>query len=255
MVTEGQLGTATATDNSGSVSIARSGVPAGNIFPVGTTTITYTATDDAGNSMQATQTVTVIDNTAPTIIAPAATSVNADGSGHGVIPDVVAATIASDNCGPVTVTQSPLPGTVVGTGTHTITITATDATGNTSTATATFTVKGASLTFSLSISPTTIERGKMAKLDIAYTNNTSERLSVSFVVRDTSSCGSAVINSVGPFQINAGATRNANVQFHVSDTACTGLHTLILAVYVEGRLVGTTTAELTVAPALLKARR
>lgn len=46
-VTDGQLGTATATDNAGSVSIARSGVPAGNIFPVGTTTITYTATDGA----------------------------------------------------------------------------------------------------------------------------------------------------------------------------------------------------------------
>ncbi len=50
MVTEAQLGTATATDNAGNVSITRTGVPAGNIFPVGTTTITYTATDDAGNT-------------------------------------------------------------------------------------------------------------------------------------------------------------------------------------------------------------
>ena len=87
VVTEAQLGTATATDNAGSVSIARSGVPSGNIFPVGTTTITYTATDDAGNSSTATQTVTVIDNTAPTITAPAPTSVNADGTGHATIPE------------------------------------------------------------------------------------------------------------------------------------------------------------------------
>jgi len=50
LVTEAQLGTATATDNAGGVSIARNGVPAGNVFPVGTTTITYTASDDAGNS-------------------------------------------------------------------------------------------------------------------------------------------------------------------------------------------------------------
>ena len=48
-----------ATDNSGSVTIVRSGVPAGNVFPVGTTTITYTATDAAGNVTTATQTVTV----------------------------------------------------------------------------------------------------------------------------------------------------------------------------------------------------
>ncbi|HSK62871.1 MAG TPA: DNA/RNA non-specific endonuclease, partial [Pyrinomonadaceae bacterium] len=50
VVTDADLGTATATDNSGSVSVARSGVPPGNVFPVGTTTVTYTATDDAGNS-------------------------------------------------------------------------------------------------------------------------------------------------------------------------------------------------------------
>ena len=127
------------------VSVARSGVPSGNVFPVGTTTITYTATDDAGNSTAATQTVTVIDNTAPTITAPAATSVNANASGQATIPNVVAGAVATDNCGPVTVTQSPIAGTVVGVGTHTITLTATDAAGNTSTATTTFTVNGGGL--------------------------------------------------------------------------------------------------------------
>src|SRR5207302_1788692 len=55
-----ELGTATATDNSGSaVTITRSGVPAGNLFPIGVTTITYTATDAAGNVTSGTQTVTV----------------------------------------------------------------------------------------------------------------------------------------------------------------------------------------------------
>jgi endonuclease G len=247
-VTEAQLGTATATDNAGSVSIARTGLPAGNIFPVGTTTITYTATDDAGNSAQATQTVKVIDNTAPTLVAPPPSSVNADGSGHGVIPDVVAATIASDNCGPVTVTQSPLAGTVVGTGIYTITITATDAVGNISTATTTVTVIDGRLTFSLSVSPTTVKAGKMAKLDIAYSNTTAGPLSVSFTVRYTSPCGSFVLDNVGPFQIQAGADRNANIPFHIPKYACTGLYTLTLESHVGGVLVGTTTAELTVTP-------
>jgi hypothetical protein len=58
-VSDGQLGTASAADNSGGVTLSRSGVPAGNSFPIGTTTITYTATDAAGNSSVATQTVTV----------------------------------------------------------------------------------------------------------------------------------------------------------------------------------------------------
>src|SRR5207253_4009474 len=62
-------GTATASDNCGTVNITRS--PSGNTFPVGTNTITWTATDGAGNTATATQTVTVIDNTPPVISCPA----------------------------------------------------------------------------------------------------------------------------------------------------------------------------------------
>jgi hypothetical protein len=47
--------------------VTRTGVPAGNNFPAGTTTITYSATDAHGNTGTATQTVTVVDNTVPTI--------------------------------------------------------------------------------------------------------------------------------------------------------------------------------------------
>jgi len=67
-------------------------------------------------------------------------------------------------------------------------------------------------------------------------------------VRYTGPCDSGVIDSVGPFQINAGAERNANAQFHVAKDACTGLYRLTLETYVGGVLVGTTTAELTVTP-------
>ena len=58
-ITDAELGTATATDNSGSVTIVRTGVPAGNVFQIGVTTITYTATDPYGNTTTGTQTVTV----------------------------------------------------------------------------------------------------------------------------------------------------------------------------------------------------
>lgn len=58
-LTDAQIGTATATDNCGTPTVIRTGVPAGNDFPVGMTTITYTATDGSGNTSTATQTVTV----------------------------------------------------------------------------------------------------------------------------------------------------------------------------------------------------
>jgi len=41
------------------------------IFPFGTTTVTWTATDDSGNSGTDTQLVTVVDTTPPSIAAPA----------------------------------------------------------------------------------------------------------------------------------------------------------------------------------------
>ena len=135
--------------------------------------------------------------------------------------------------------------------THTITITAIDSVGNTSTATTTFTVntvKTGGFTFSLDVSPATVKRGKMAKLDIAFANTSAQRLFVSFTVRYTSPCGSFVLDNVGPVPINAGVNKSANVPFHVPKTACAGQYTLTLEAYVGGVLVGTDTAVLTVTP-------
>jgi HYR domain-containing protein len=56
-----------AIDNCSGLSVTRSGVPANNLFPIGETIITYTATDPSGNSTSVRQTVTVIDNTPPVI--------------------------------------------------------------------------------------------------------------------------------------------------------------------------------------------
>ena len=130
-------GTATATDNCGTPSISRS--PSGNTFPVGTTTVTWTATDAAGYSSTATQTVTVIDNTPPTIAAPpnvtAYTGPGATSCGTTVS---LGTPVASDNCS-VTVTRSPA-GNTFPVGTTTVTWTATDPAGNTATATQAVTV-------------------------------------------------------------------------------------------------------------------
>lgn len=59
-VGDADLGTASAADDCALASLARSGVPAGNLFPAGVTIVTWTATDAAGNTGSATQTVTVV---------------------------------------------------------------------------------------------------------------------------------------------------------------------------------------------------
>jgi hypothetical protein len=101
VISDAVLGSATATDNSGSVSISRTGVPAGNFFPVGTTVITYTATDGAGNTSSDTQSVTVNDTTAPTLTLNG-NHISLWPPNHNYqtirVTDLVAG--ASDNCDP-----------------------------------------------------------------------------------------------------------------------------------------------------------
>src|SRR5690606_28768995 len=56
-----------ATDNCAGVSTSRSHAP-GSVFPLGTTTVTYTATDAAGNIETCSFDVKVIDDTPPVIV-------------------------------------------------------------------------------------------------------------------------------------------------------------------------------------------
>ena len=145
VVSDADLGLATATDNLSAVTITRAGVPSGNVFPVGTTTLTYTATDEAGNTSSASQTVIVTDDTDPTIQAPPDVAVSAEPgatSCGAVIPDAtLGAATATDNCANVTVTRSGVPvGNLFPAGTTILTYTVTDAAGNTSTDTQSVTV-------------------------------------------------------------------------------------------------------------------
>ena len=145
-VADEALGTASAADacEGPGLTVDRAGVPAGNFFPVGTTVITYSATDAAGNTGTATQTVTVVDNTAPAVTPPADASAPNDPDSCSAVVNPGEAT-ATDNCAVQSVVgtrsdnqalDAPYP-----VGTTTITWTATDVNGNTATATQTVTVK------------------------------------------------------------------------------------------------------------------
>ncbi len=114
------------------------------VFPLGATTVTWTATDGSGNMTTATQTVTVIDVEPPRILACAADqSVEGNAQNEAILPDFRSQIVASDNCtapASLVVSQSPAPSSIVGVGKTLITYTVEDASGNQSTCTSTFEV-------------------------------------------------------------------------------------------------------------------
>ena len=130
---------AVASDNCGEVTIEVSsettaGDAAGNYVIVRT----FTATDDAGNSASATQTITVQDTTAPEFtFVPADYTVEC--SDEMPMDDAV----ASDNCGEVTieVSSETTAGDAAGNYVIVRTFTATDDAGNSASATQTITVQ------------------------------------------------------------------------------------------------------------------
>jgi gliding motility-associated-like protein len=131
-----------ATDNCELESVeVTEGLTSGSEFPVGTTTVTYTVTDVAGNTTTESFTVTVTDNEAPEISCPANITIDTETGVSYAVVDFDDAT-ATDNC-EVTVEQTggPVSGSQFEIGTTTITFTATDAAGNTSECSFTVTVE------------------------------------------------------------------------------------------------------------------
>ncbi len=131
----------TASDNCGSATVTFVGdvVSSQSCTHRYMITRTYRATDNAGNTTDCTQTITVNDVTAPTITCPANISV---ATPSNACVAVVNFTVnATDNCsGTVTVTSTPASGSSFPVGTTTVTTTATDVCGNSSTCSFTVTV-------------------------------------------------------------------------------------------------------------------
>ena len=144
----------TASDNCPGVVVTRTtGFISGEEFPVGTTTVTYLATDVAGNTVSCTFNVTVTDNEKPLITTcPPARTINTStgllNDCQGLVPNMLAEVVATDNCTSVALlsasaTQNPLAGTAFGTAngsTQVVTFTVTDAAGNNQTCSTTLTL-------------------------------------------------------------------------------------------------------------------
>ena len=131
------LGTPTVSDNVDPSPAVTNDAPPGG-FPVGSTTVTWTVTDDAGNTAVANQTVTITDTTAPSITVPADISTEATGPLTTTV--TLATPLVSDIADPsLNVTNdAPVDGFTVGN--TTVTWTARDDSGNDATDTQTVTI-------------------------------------------------------------------------------------------------------------------
>jgi hypothetical protein len=145
------VGSPVATDNCGDVkvsSVRSDGAAIDAPYPVGITTITWTATDAAGNTASATQTVTVLDVEPPVFIqartfGPSVQSiirVNATSPLGAVVTYDVPAT---DNVKVTWLSCEPAAGSMFPVGTNQVVCVASDAAGNTASKSFSVTVVGA----------------------------------------------------------------------------------------------------------------
>jgi len=104
------------------------GLPSGAIFPLGTTTVAFKATDDYGNTATGDFQIVITDTTAPILTVPLAVSQEATSPNGAVVNfNVSASDIVDAN---VAIVATPASGATFALGTTTVTVTATDFSGN-----------------------------------------------------------------------------------------------------------------------------
>ncbi len=131
--------TATATDIVDLTVTVVCAPPSGSTFPITTTTVTCTATDDYNNSTSDTFNVTVQDTTAPTLTLPANMTLEATGPSGAVATFSASASDIVDGSLPVTCV--PPSGSTFPITTTTVNCSSTDTSGNTANGSFTVTVQ------------------------------------------------------------------------------------------------------------------
>jgi uncharacterized repeat protein (TIGR01451 family) len=189
-------------------------------YPVGITTITWTAMDESGNVSNAcTQYVTIVDDQDPVIVACAESIAEDPGAEcMAEVPDFTGQVEATDNCAgstPLIITQSPAAGTLTGVGVTIVTITVKDGSGNTATCTAAFTVESQ-----------VIANDDLGTVVNGLTGGTSF---VNVLTNDLFNCGPADTDNV---TINLISSTNAKVTLNGTDVVvapetATGVYYLV----------------------------
>jgi HYR domain len=137
--------TPTASDAVDGPAVVTCTPPPGSMFPLGSTSVTCSASDAHGNTSTASFSVAVVDTTKPTLIVPADSAAYADtpsgltAQGYGAA-QFLAAAHATDLVDPHP-TVSNNAGALFGVGVNVVTFTASDVSGNTVSKTATLEVR------------------------------------------------------------------------------------------------------------------
>ncbi|WP_165829081.1 HYR domain-containing protein, partial [Flavobacterium sp. HTF] len=129
------LGTPTTADNCGVASVTNN---APSSYPIGVTTVTWTVTDNSGNTATCSQTVTISDTQKPTITCPANVTKTTDANSCTATGVVLGTPTTADNCGVASVTNNAPSSYPIGV--TTVTWTVTDNSGNTATCSQTVTI-------------------------------------------------------------------------------------------------------------------
>jgi Ca2+-binding RTX toxin-like protein len=207
------IGEATATDILG-INLITNDDP--HIFKLGNTTITWTANDTSGNVATATQKVTIVDTTAPTITAPADITVEATSATDNTVSLVDPE--AKDSVSHVTITNNapakfPL-------GETTITWTATDEAGNTATATQKVTIVDTTAPTITAPADITVEATSKSDNTVTLvTPNATDNVAVSSITNDAPEkfpVGQTIVTWTA--KDNSGNTQSISQKIIVVDT-------------------------------------
>jgi rhamnogalacturonan endolyase len=194
--------TATADDQQdGSVPVSFS-IPSGSTFVIGTTQVTVTATDSAGNTATATFNVTVGDKTGPVLSLPPDVFVEATNASGAVA--TFAATAEDAVGGPIQVSLSAQSGSVFPLGTTNVNATATDAAGNTSTGTFKVVVRDTTAPVISDLTDITVEATGPGGAPASFTASATDAVSGNVNVTFSGASGSTF--ALGTTQVTAAAT-------------------------------------------------
>ena len=194
----------------------------GSTFPLGTSTVTCSATDAHGNHSAASFTVAVTETTGPAVTVPANTTVEATSAAGATYSYTASATDILD--GSVVATCVPPSGSTFTFGATTVTCTAADAHGNHSSASFTVTVidtTGPAITVPTNA---TVEATSATGASYIYTVSATDVLDGAVAVTCAPASGATI--PFGPSTIGCTATdghgNHSSVSFTVNVTDTTG---------------------------------
>ncbi|MEC9475648.1 MAG: HYR domain-containing protein [Planctomycetota bacterium] len=197
----------TAADCSGILSLIPSH-PSGSDFPIGTTAVTYTATDGSGNTSELTFTVTVVDVGDPVILQLPDSLFfdNIEGNCAGI---ATWTTPLVEDCSGATLTSNYSSGNVLPLGTHVVTYTAVDTAGNSAEASFEVTIEDAEMPFYVNLPAELSFQTTPGQCDGVATWNPPVPVDLCGDATSTSSHESGVTLPIGVTEVTHTATDDA----------------------------------------------